>query len=86
MSLQTDINDRVLQLKDYIVENSYKIAIKESYGEDVCKCKMSKIKLAIAYVEILECYNVNVPEANCLDETEIGQLMQHALKLIMTDC
>lgn len=84
-SLSTDITNTVLLLKEYVVDNAYSNIQKEEYADSTCKCLMNKIKVSVAYIGILECYEID-GEYNCLTESEIRLLIQKSKKIINSRC
>jgi hypothetical protein len=97
--LKSQTENAILMLKSWTASESVDILTKEKYGEDICDCCNNKLKLAVKYVEYMQCYQfsysytiINENDTvetvyeypyNCLTEEELKTLLEKS-KLVTT--
>lgn len=88
--LQSQTTDVILQLKKWLVDNSYKATMKEKYGEDVCGCIENKCIIAVKYIQMMQCYTFPTDAVeepyNCLDEDELITLIEKSIGITNSKC
>lgn len=88
--LQSQTTDVILQLKEWLVDNSYKSTMKEKYGEDACGCIENKVIIAVKYIKMMQCYVFATDEVeepyNCLSEEELITLIEKSIGIINSNC